>query len=319
MAFFLGVDGGGTQTRALLVDLDATIIAEAKAGPSNINQVNTTILRRRLRELCAEVLDSHEPVYACFGLAGSSAVTNQAKLRAMLDGIPNLHTDSTALCTDADIALHGAFGGAPGLALIAGTGSICIGTTHSTETIRIGGWAPPSGDPGSGHSIGNVAIATALKQADGRSPKTGLLEVVFNHLQIQNLGQATERVHTTGLTREKIAALCPKVCRSAEDGDIAAKEIVREAVSELSEMVQAARNQYEEREVPLCLMGGILNTDTIIRRQLIDQLPDLVSRTQIQKPQLPAIGGAILRAYELYSKQPITRFAKRLSHQLASR
>lgn len=312
MAVYLGVDGGGTQTRAILVDAEGTILQQATTGSSNINQVGEPALAERLGKLCASMRCADETVYACFGLAGSSSPTNQTSLNRILSKIEGLHPERIHLCSDADIALQGAFQGSKGMILIAGTGSICLADNSDGKITRIGGWGTAAGDPGSGHWIGNQAISIALKQADGRLSETQLKSEIFTQLEITRLSEITERLHTPALSRNKIAALCPIICDLAETDRQAAK-ILNQAVSDLVEMVIAGKEKLGIGNVPVCPMGGVLSQKSRVRNLFINELSNRVSNIRIQDPELSALAGATLLARKLDHTAAEAPFAKAIA------
>src|SRR6202007_525984 len=63
-------------------------------------------------------------------------------------------------------------GGPPegwGVALVGGTGSVCLGRTREGRTVRVGGWGPILGDEGSGYQIAVNALRRPTQTADGRA------------------------------------------------------------------------------------------------------------------------------------------------------
>lgn len=318
MNLALGIDGGGTRTRALLVDPQGEVLAQAETGPSNINQVSESVLAGRLRELCSTVLQDHESAYACFGLAGSAHAVNRSALLAIISSIPKLTTDATILCSDADIGLHGAFANEPGMLLIGGTGSICIGINETKSCYRVGGWGLLAGDYGSGHWIGNQAIEIALQQADGRCPKSALLDSVLQQLGIHQLDDLTDQLKLAAMTRNEIAALCPIVCELAQSGDEPSQTILHHAVEHLIALVRAARRHHTEETIPLCLSGGVLKPNTVVRRLFEEALLDGDFNLSLREPKLPAVGGATLCARQLFETKVPDSFIQRLSSQLTN-
>ena len=67
---------------------------------------------------------------------------------------------------DMVIALEAAFGGDPGVIVIAGTGSIAYGRNSKGQTARAGGWGFAISDEGSGQWIGRAAVAATVRALD---------------------------------------------------------------------------------------------------------------------------------------------------------
>jgi len=124
-AIVLGVDGGGTKTRAVVVGARRRVLGEGEAGPSNPLRVGVNEAAHAVREAaeraCAEAgVRRIEVVAAEVGLAGVKRADIRERMRAALS---ELGIKSIEVVTDADIALYGATEGKPGLVIIAGTGS----------------------------------------------------------------------------------------------------------------------------------------------------------------------------------------------------
>ena len=145
-----GADGGGTKTLGVLADASGTELARMQVGPGNPNVAGVDIAARNLLELiggCCELAQTFPARYRLGGVrpcrcgkSRSCAGNCRRCCRRLLlprgwSSIP------MTLETDARIALEGAFGGGPGIVLIAGTGSNVIGKL-------------PDGDSGLGRRMG---------------------------------------------------------------------------------------------------------------------------------------------------------------------
>jgi glucosamine kinase len=65
MTYYLGIDAGGTATKARLTDASGKVLAKAKGGPAN-TRIGLDALHHQLLEICADVTNS----------AASCAITN---------------------------------------------------------------------------------------------------------------------------------------------------------------------------------------------------------------------------------------------------
>src|SRR4051794_27328742 len=172
----LGVDGGGTKTRAVITDSRHGVLGEAIAGPSNPLRVGFEIAFANIKEAaekaCAaagvEIVDI---VSAEIGLAG---VRRPDIRKKMYETLADLGIESLEILTDADIALYGATEGRPGMVIIAGTGSICCGINSQNRRAFTGGWGPLAGDEGSGSWIARRALQAVAQASDGRGEATTL-------------------------------------------------------------------------------------------------------------------------------------------------
>src|SRR3981189_3759412 len=88
MAYYVGIDGGGTKTRCVLAD-ETMVLATAMSGGSNIVRLSETQAREALhaaiRQVCAATNISPAQIRAiCIGAAGAARPEIAAKIRTIL-------------------------------------------------------------------------------------------------------------------------------------------------------------------------------------------------------------------------------------------
>ncbi|MFI6435604.1 N-acetylglucosamine kinase [Streptomyces sp. NPDC050759] len=182
----VGLDAGGTRTRAVLADADdGRVLGESTGGPGNAMTVPVPQLTDHLAEALARVVPEGaraRVVAVTGGFAGATAAAEEdpgsSRARAALTealgrlGIP---AGRVGVCSDIEAAFAAAPGTpSDGLALVAGTGAVAIRITdrHAMTTVDGDGWL--LGDEGSGFWIGRSAVRAALRMADGRGRPTVL-------------------------------------------------------------------------------------------------------------------------------------------------
>src|SRR5262245_36923883 len=150
MVFYLGIDGGGTSTRCVVGD-EHRVLGTATMASAKIARVGAERAREALqsaiRQACSAARITPEKIaHACIGIAGASRpeVTESARSWAA-EVIPG----KIEVVGDMVVALEAALGGAAGVIVIAGTGSICYGRNQRGETARTGGGGPGISDEGS--------------------------------------------------------------------------------------------------------------------------------------------------------------------------
>ena len=153
----LGIDGGGTRTRASIVDGER-VLAFAENGSIKRLRVGAAAAEANLRALLKDV-------FAQAGLGGvkaASAGVASASMPGVKEWITAVFGDfgveRSEVVGDEVIALDGAFKGGPGILQIAGTGSNCIGRAPDGGRESAGGWSSRLGDEGSGYWIGLHAV-----------------------------------------------------------------------------------------------------------------------------------------------------------------
>ena len=246
-SLLLGVDGGGTHTRAVLADTAGRVLGRGEAGTANQATAGATAAVRAIvsavRSACAVAGCRPEGIAAaCFGLAGLDRPGDEeAFLPAVAElGLPH----AAALVNDSVIAWAGATGGEPGVAVIAGTGSVAYGRNPGGAEHRAGGWGGPFGDEGSAFWIATEGIRRVLRAVDRRAGPTDLAirltrAAGFDHPADLCLLARADRA-AGGLPMEtEIASLAPVVVAAAAAGDADAVAVVRGAARELADLATA--------------------------------------------------------------------------------
>jgi glucosamine kinase len=239
----VGVDAGGTGSRAVVV-ADGVVVDRHDLGP-----INVLLHDDALDRLAGVVLDAGASA-AGFGLAGLRSDEHAREIRAELTARTGARI---AVGDDADAALAGAFGGAPGIVVIAGTGSAAAGRDGTGRDVRVGGHGYLLGDEGGGYWIGREAVRAVMRAADGTGPATALRELVQR--AFDSLAGAERQVHRRPTDRELLARLVPAVAGAARAGDAVAARILADAAAYLVELAEAVRDRLGP--LPVAGVGGI--------------------------------------------------------------
>ncbi len=258
MRHVLGIDAGGTKTRALLADENARIVGGALGGGANLRTHGELevekVLHAVIEEACAGAEAAPEAV--ALGIAGADRPADEAVLRAILRRIG--FRNRVVVTNDARIAFVAGSQRRVGLALVCGTGSIAWGRNRAGEIARSGGWGWHLGDEGSGFWIGERAIRDVLRGADGRGPATSLDRSLSEHFEIGRPEQILYAVYDGEFPRTQVAKFAPRVEEAARAGDAVAKAILSDAAGELVRAASSVRGRLrlEESEYDVVLSGG---------------------------------------------------------------
>jgi glucosamine kinase len=167
--FLIGIDGGGTATRALVAQRGGPVIAQGQAGPSALGQGIGKAWVQVERAIGHAFDHAGIPVPAwnrCALGAGLSGVSNRPwrdEFIARNVGFARLIAE-----TDSFTMLMGAHGGKPGAIVAAGTGSIGEVLRPDGSRFSVGGWGFPVSDEGGGAWLGLRAVGLAQRAMDGR-------------------------------------------------------------------------------------------------------------------------------------------------------
>jgi len=192
--------------------------------------------------------------------------------------------------TDAELARAAAFAGAPGVLLIAGTGSIAVARDARGHSKRVGGLGWRMGDQGSAHWLGARALEAVGAMHDGLGEVTHLAESLCAAAHVAGIG-ALVRWSVTA-TPTQVAALGPAVLHTADSGDKIAVEIREAAVDALARLAVSAGGGV----LPVALSGGLLAPGRPLRDRVTAALEGRHRATVLQRAIDPCRGAPVIAA-----------------------
>lgn len=296
---FLGIDGGGSGTRALVIDASGAVVGRGAAGPSNPNQVGWDGVERSLAEVVAASGAAGPFAGVHAGLAGVATPESRARVVSIIARLGLAEAASVNAGHDLEIALAGGLSGRLGIVLVAGTGSACFGRNQAGDTWQAGGWGPILDDAGGGYWLGLRAIMVAVRAEDGRGPETSLRAAVLAATGAASLREVLARLHDGSLSRPAVAALAPLVIDAAGRRDTAAHMIIALGASELALMAAAVAGKlgFSTGPVEIVISGGAGCSPGYaphIEAAVGQRLPG----ARFMKPELTAVAGAAILAAE---------------------
>src|ERR1035438_3696521 len=300
MKLILGIDGGGTSTRASILAGDK-LLAHAENGSIKRLRVGAEAAETHLRALLKEVYaQAGAPgVYAAsVGVASASMPGTTEWITAVFR---DFAVERSEVVGDEVIALDAAFRGGPGILQIAGTGSTPIGRAPDGSRESAGGWSSHLGDEGSGYWIGLHSLRRALKAHDREQP-TQILEKIGEIWgtpdldDLVNLGDSTPG--------PDFAALAPAINELAEAGDPVAVDVLRQAAADLVEFVLLVRAKLRRKhaiadEVPVAWTGGVIEHMALVREAFLAGLQAAAPLMPVARESVVSLEGALWRAKRL--------------------
>ncbi|HYY97068.1 MAG TPA: BadF/BadG/BcrA/BcrD ATPase family protein [Pyrinomonadaceae bacterium] len=301
--YVLGVDGGGTKTRAVVADSLGEVLGEGSAGPSNPLRVgvsdSTAAVREAVERACLDAGVRRVDLSAAeVGLAGVKREDIRERMRAALSA--ELGVESLEVVTDADIALYGATEGKPGLTVIAGTGSICCGVNARGRRACAGGWGPVAGDEGSGSWIARRALQSVARATDGRGRRTSLTEAAREYFKVERAEDLSTAVYAPNMTNIRIAGFGRHVIEAAKRRDAVARGILDEAGRELARAASAVvrKLRMERERFRVAYVGGVFAAGNLILEPLREELARVAPRAFLAPPVLTPAEAAARMASE---------------------
>lgn len=296
--WYLGVDGGGTKTAAVLMDAQGRVRARAEGSASLRTVLGWSASARAARDTvaAAERVAGVRPRYtnACFALAGVDApedagVGHRHLRRVLGRRIPRFH-----VVNDTYAALRAGTAARFGVVVIAGTGSNALARGPRGE-FRAGGWGWVMGDDGSGFWIGRAGLRAALRSLDGRGPTTALWPALARALGTRSLRGVHDLLAEDGYPKRTVSHLSRTVDRISRR-DPVARVILVEAARRLAVMAEAVarRAGLGRSAFPLVVSGGCFNAPVLLRA-FRATVRSRTPRARVLRPRRePAVGAALL-------------------------
>jgi N-acetylmuramic acid 6-phosphate etherase len=262
---FLGIEGGGTRTVALLTDHSERVLGRREFGPANLRLLSDRELERRLKEIGAEFPNA---AAVAVGLAGARTERDKARLSRAAAGVwKNVPIHATNDLETALLAAEGTTARSRVLVL-SGTGSCCYGRTPEGKTAKVGGWGQILGDKGSGFEIGLRALKAVVYyyDRDGVWPRLG--ERILRALLLNDPDDLIAWVQ--GAPKNEVAALAKDVFSAAQEKDRIARDILEGAAHSLAkDAVACARRLVRGgTSVEFVFGGSVLQKQAGFARQV---------------------------------------------------
>jgi glucosamine kinase len=313
VAYYLGIDGGGSKTTCAVGD-DTSLLSMVTTGPCNITRVGETRARESLhqaiREACAAAnVDPRQLQRACIGAAGAGREPVASLVRKIAAEVIPGEIDVVG---DIPIALEAAFGAGPGVIVIAGTGSIAYGRDAQGRTARAGGWGFAISDEGSAHWIGRAAVSAVLRAIDEeaidqetideeKDQSAAKLSPLFLELKAAlKVNSLDEFVRSANSTAD-FAALFPAAVVAGQAGDALAQQVLTRAGSELAQLARIVVRRLfwsdsANPSISLAIAGGVFRHSQRVREVFCDELHKLDPRLEVNPQIVEPVGGALQMA-----------------------
>jgi N-acetylglucosamine kinase-like BadF-type ATPase len=294
MHYFMGIDGGGSNLRVLIVDADMNQLALVRGATANPSIIGFDALKILLEKTIAEALADaklNRMDALAIGIAGAPASRSAAWLRKTIANI--LPETQIVVSSDDEIALVGALGERQGILILAGTGSIGYGRNAAGESLRVGGWGYILGDGGSGYCLGSQALQL-LAQADD-NPFGEQSAIIAKLRQEPHFANRNSIIAWLYSEREtvvaRVATLAEVVLEAAAEGDSEALSMIEEGAAFLENWVELLKRRLKMPTARIAFAGSLLSHDTLLCRKLMADL-EILERPVAQYE--PVFGAALL-------------------------
>lgn len=298
----IGMDGGGTRTRVIVVEREKEVFRVETTG-INYNSFSEDMIRTGLTEAISQLEANGFMPAACSGIGiGAAGISNPNAAPYLRKVLQNLgFTCPIVVAGDQEAALLGGVGRRAGILLIAGTGSICMARDEKGRKFRCGGYGHIIDDAGSAYAVGRDILNAIVRMEDGRGPATALRDEVYRTLQLSNVSELIAWVYDPAKTKRDVAAVAACLTEEILEEDAVARQIAHKAVEELvlhvSTILSGKQMNYDlssGEKIPLLLEGGLINRNAFVRQLFEASLREQELPVCISEKQHDAAYGASL-------------------------
>lgn len=333
MAFYLGIDGGGSKTTCAVGD-DLTTLATSTSGPSNVVRVGEAQARESLhlgiRQACtAAGITLAQISQTCIGAAGASRAEIAGTVRRAL---AKILAPPIEVLGDMHIALEAAFDTGPGVIVNAGTGSFAYGRDARGNTVRVGGWGFAVSDEGSAHWIGRAAITAVLRAKDsGQGSRDGhdkeavppLLAALLRAWGMASLDDFLRAANS--IPPPDFAALFPALLTAVQVNDELAQHILTQAGHELARLAaivilrlqacaapssaspeaRSSEPRVAQTPVRLAMAGGVFRHAPLVREVFYNEVRKSHPHAELNPQIVEPVEGALRLARRAASRNVV--------------
>ena len=280
--YYLGIDGGGTKTVAVVTDEKGRIITTVSGATINFYSVGYENARKNLSELMNKI--TAETAICSFSGAfiGCSALDCEADnetTERLCDGIIN--ADKIKMHSDVYIALKSVKNAECPCVAICGTGSIATGEDKNGNTHVTGGWGHILGDEGSAYSIAVKALEICCQMCD-KNEKTPLLESAKKFFGVTDFRKAIDIIYSDDMTKDKLAHFA----ETLDINDETVRKIIITEVQKFAFTVQTLLEKMKNCDV-LGLYGGVFQHNSLFREEFSDTIRKNFPHTEIKLIETP--------------------------------
>lgn len=295
---FLGVDGGQSHTEAIVADENGFILGRGFGGASNhaehpggrtrLGNAISNSVGAALKNANLPSADGTIFTAAHFGMTGGADYKEE-----IIGEI--IRAESLIVGHDAPTALFGSTAGAPGIVVIAGTGSVVYGENQRGETTKIGGLGYLFSDEGSGFWLALQTIRLAIKEQDGLLEASGLEQLVLNFFGRGKIRELTNDFYHAKITRDDLASFAKAAHEAAVAGNAVIRDQIKFGANVLVEGVgSAARRLGFDGEFPVAGVGGMFRA-SLLKKHFAESLQKEIPAAVFVEPRFnPAIGAVLL-------------------------
>lgn len=297
MKYYLGIDGGGTRTTAVVSDENGKVLVKSVGKSINFYSVGMEKARENLTNVINDIYKNIGEIEFEGAFIGCSALDNKADeetINNLCNGI--IKSKKLGMNSDVYVALASSGEDECRVVAICGTGSIVAGIDENGNVKTKGGWGHIFGDEGSAYSIAvNSLKACAMLYDEGQI--TPLVKAAQDYFDVDDLRKTIDKIYSPETTKDILAGFSQKVGEIA-NGDFVAKTVVLNEAHYFSKTVLALLNEMKNCTL-LSLYGGVFQNNELFRNSFIEDIKEFHSDLKIELLTLPPEESALKIAREM--------------------
>ncbi len=299
MAYFLGIDIGGTKSHALIADENGKVIGFSAHGSGNWEMVGFRAYAEVLENIIFEALNSADISLgqitgAGFGVAGydwpSQLSDHESAIRKIGLKAP------FKVVNDSILGLLAGSSEGWGLSVVSGTGCNCRGWDREhKKTGRVIGGSEWSWEFGGGSDIVNRAMRSVAFEWTHRGPKSKLTHAFIEAKGAVDLDDLIEGLYTKRYLLKSSDVLM--IFGLANQGNLAAQAVIRWAGRELAGLAIGVIRQlnFEAISFEIILIGSLFDGSPLLIQSMQEKIHKVAPHAELKKLKaLPVIGGVLL-------------------------
>lgn len=306
MAFYLGLDAGGTKTYCLIGDDAGEVRGFGRGGTGNYEGYGIDAARREIEKAVTEALATASLTMGDIagigmGVAGADIPDDFEMLERELF-TPLFGSIPRVFRNDAFGGLRGGTRDPFGVVIACGTGCVCAGVNRAGEETRVGGISEDYGDRVSGSSIGIHGIKAVFRARDGITGPTLLTDKFVDRAGCADVDELFHKMYYGTVTYQDLQPMAKLVFDAAWEGDAIACDILEWGGRYLGEMVNAAirKLQMQRDTFDVVMAGSVFQGKSPV---LADAMRMVVHRecpgARLVMPIYEPVVGALLLGTEL--------------------
>ncbi len=323
MRYVIGIDGGGTKTRGILMSINGQIILDLSVGPSNYQLIGITGATNALAELyqaLTKQINTEAIAFVYFGLSGADLPSDFEVLNKMAKDISN----ETSFVVENDTwcvfrsALHQYWGAVS----LYGTGSNAgaVGQDGAKHILRALGYA--AGGYGGGDEMSMTALHYAFRSEEGTYLKSALEHRIPEILGVGSMSEVVDLVYPEFTISNTIyKQLPPLIFQVASEGDPVAIEILENFGRIQGEMVAGmiVKANLANQSVPVVIGGSVFKgSSPHFINAMMATIQRIAPLAYYVQPKLPPVAGSLLSAIEFTGTKITEEFYRQLETQFES-